>query len=170
MPRGADEPMLDAAWWDAHASQYPPCERASSLPDSGWVAWSLQRPHATIRLPVGAREQPTKNPDVRHWALPDSAHFEVWITPDPAAGLAASGSGTVTLESECAIPVAKHAAVVVPYRIVGTSGQDTAYGAAVNTILERGLSLNVFLDARSLESRQQLLGAVAGLQLERTSR
>lgn len=162
--------MFDPAQWDAHAGQYPPCEGASVLPDSGWAAWPLQRPRATLRLPRGAMEQRTKNPDVRHWTLLDSAHFEVWITPDPATGLAASGGGTVTLESECTIAVAKHAALVVPYHIVGTSGQDSAYGAAISTILERGLSLNVFLDARSLERRRQLLGAVAGLQLGRRSR
>lgn len=162
-----EELAITPEQWDDHLTRFPvaACE-PSSPPDSGWAAWTLARPHATVRLPAGARELPDSNPDLHEWALPDSAHFEMWLTRDPASGLAAPAGMRMTLEEECVMPIAGHAALVVPYRAVSASGRDTAYGAVASTVLRKGRALNVFLDARSLERRQQLLGAAAELRVD----
>jgi len=166
LPNAAADLSMSPESWQSFAQSRPACSGVAAG-DSGWTAWELDRPPGVLHLPSTAREIAlVRRPDYREWMLPDSAGVEVWITEDPAMGMATTRPWKIQLETECRISVAQHMGVMFDFSAVKDGHIDTSYGATMHTVLARGLSFNA-LRAPSREERGALIGAISRVQLRR---
>src|SRR5688572_11953662 len=59
---------------------------------TGGTSFELPDSIGTIRLPPGTVSEPLgENPHGRKFIFEDSTVLEIWVTPEPAAGMAAAG-------------------------------------------------------------------------------
>ena len=165
-PVADTEFLMEPDEWASHTRQSPTCGIPVLIPDTAQGTLSLSRPAGTLWLPRGTRELPTTTPDARKWMLPDSSRVDLWVTENPAAGLATSGNVQVDLDHKCWIPVATRPALVLQFRLIDTARLDTTYGATVHTLLERGLALNLFVEAPSAAARRAALSAISAFRLQ----
>ena len=131
------------------------------------VEFDLPHVVGTIRLPHGTVGQPLgNNPDGRKYILEDSTVLEVWLTPEPAAGMAVSGGTKAGSAGFCSTQMGKFAAIVSRAALAGPGG-DSVFVGMLNITLDREHALNVAVTTATRASRDQVLKRVPGfLQLQ----
>ena len=118
--------LMPPASWESFAQERPACTGIAAQ-DSGWTSWVLDRPRSVLRLPPTAREVArARRPDYREWELPDSGGVEVWITDDPALGMAVTQPWKIQLETECRLSIAGHPGDIFQYSAVKDGQSDTS--------------------------------------------
>ena len=145
--------------------------RAACLSGSEQIANGVEfdLPHlvGTIRLPLGTVGQPLgNNPDGRKYILEDSTVLEVWLTPEAAAGMAASGGTAAGTAGFCSARVGKFIAIVSRAALVGRTG-DSVFVGMLSITVDQEHALNVAVTTATRASRDQVLNRVPGfLQLQ----
>lgn len=113
--KDSDDAHMSPATWALIVHDMPACGGFASK-DSGWTSWVLDRPQSALRLPPTANEVVrSRRRDYREWALPDSGGVEIWITDDPAMGMAATRPWKIQRLTQCNHAVADHPGVVIQY-------------------------------------------------------
>ena len=130
------------------------------------VEFNLPHLVGTIRLPEGTKGEPIGyDPDARKYILEDSTVLEVWLTPEPAAGMSVSG-GTGAFEGVCSTQMGKFA-VIVSRGALAWPHRDSAFVGMINITLDEENALNVAVTSGTRASRDRMLNRVPGfLQLE----
>jgi hypothetical protein len=139
---------------------------SSTQPIANGVEFDLPHVVGTIRLPQGTVGQPLgNNPDGRKYILEDSTVLEVWLTPEPAAGMSVSGGTKAGSGGFCSTQMGKFAAIVSRAALAGPSG-DSVFVGMLNITLDQEHALNVAVTTATRASRDQVLNRVPGfLQL-----
>ena len=126
------------------------------------VEFNLPHVVGTIRLPQGTVGQPLgNNPDGRKYILEDSTVLEVWLTPEPAAGISASGGMRGRAEGFCSTQVGKFDAIVSRAALAEPSG-DSVFVGMLNITLDQENALNIAVTTATRASRDQVLNRVPG--------
>jgi hypothetical protein len=138
----------------------------STQPITNGVTFDLPDLVGSIRLSPGTVEQPLgKNPDGRKYILEDSTVLEVWVTPEPAAGMAVSGGAKAGDAGFCSTQLGKFAAMVSRAALAGPSG-DSVFVGMINITVDQEHALNVAVTTATRASRDDVLTRVPGfLQL-----
>jgi|SRR5213592_880155 len=133
---------------------------------SGGMRLDLPSSVGTIRLPPGAVSEPLgSNPDGRKFILEDSTVLEIWVTPEPAVGLAATGGTGAGPIGSCDTRIGRFAATVTRAALVAPSG-DSVFVGLLNITLDQQHALNVAVTTATGPSRDAVLNEVpAFLQL-----
>ena len=133
---------------------------APAQPMSGGTQFALPDSLGTIRLPPGAVSEPLgSNPDGRKFILEDSTVLEIWVTPEPAAGLAATGgTGTGTVRS-CDTRLGRFAGTVTRASL-GSPNHASVFVGLLNIILDQKHALNVAVTTATGPSRDAILNEV----------
>jgi hypothetical protein len=135
--------------------------------DGAWSRWPIDSAHGVaIRLPTRFEPTTARHTERRRWESPDSTAIEVWQTDAPVSSVGGSGVAQFGGEGACTLAIGGRApAIVVRYWVIFTGRQDTLYNAATAAVVAPGQAVDAVISSRSRGSRDELLGALAGLEL-----
>ena len=126
------------------------------------VEFNLPHLVGTIRLPQGTSGQPIGyDPDARKYVLADSTVLEVWLTPEPAAGMSVSGGTTGRAEGMCSTQLGKFPVIVSRAALAGPRG-DSMFVGMLNITLDQEDALNIAVTSATRASRDQVLARIPG--------
>ncbi len=121
------------------------------LPDSIGV---IRLGRGTVVSPLGT------NPHGRHLVLEDSTVLDVWVTPQPAGGLAASGGMRARGMRRCETRIGRYPATVTRVELWAPNRAPVFVGI-VNLVLSASQAVNLALTTATANSRDTMLGRVA---------
>jgi hypothetical protein len=113
---------------------------------------------ATIRIPSGATRK-GKLPSGLTLILEDSTLIDVWLTPEPATGFAATGSAHPVNFTFCDTTVRDRSATVT--RVTLVMPGDSSFVGILNVVIDKAHALNVAVTTATATSRDTVLGIVA---------
>ncbi len=132
-------------------------------PVADGVEFNLPHVIGTIRLPVGTVGGPLgANPDGRRYVLQDSTVLEVWLTDQPAAGLAASGTMGADSIRSCDTQIGGFATTVTRAAFAGHRG-DSLFVGLINITMDSEQALNVAVTTANRGARDQTVNRLPGL-------
>jgi hypothetical protein len=137
------------------------------IPDGAWARWPLDSAHGVaIRLPPAFQPTTARHAERRRWESPDSTAIELWETESPVSSVGGSGVAQFGGEPACTLPIGGRApAIVVRYWVIFSGRRDTLYNAATAAVVAPGQAVDAVISSRSRGSRDELLGALAALEL-----
>jgi hypothetical protein len=140
----------------------PLCPATS--PDSAWVRWPVDT--LAIRLPPRYHPSTARLATRRRWEAPDSSAIEIWFTDTPVLSVGGSAIAQFRGEGACSLIMGGRAPViVVRYWAIQSGHQDTLYNAATTSVFMPGHAVDVTVSSRTRPARDELLGALADLEL-----
>ncbi|HWZ59298.1 MAG TPA: hypothetical protein VNW46_10000 [Gemmatimonadaceae bacterium] len=169
--RGASPGASPATSRDTTASitiTRPVCP--SGAPEAAWVRWPVDtvdtaRPVA-IRLPPRFRPVTARRAARHRWEAPDSSAIELWLSDAPVLSVGGSRVAQFGGEVACTLAIGgRPPAIVVRYWVIFAGRHDTLYNAATATTVAPRHAVNVELSSHTRPARDELLGALADLQL-----
>jgi hypothetical protein len=124
-----------------------------------------------IRLPARFQPTPARLAERRRWQAPDSTRIELWMTAAPVSSVGGSGVAQFGGEPACTLVIGgRAAAIVVRYWVIFTGRRDTLYDAATAAVVAPGQAVDAVISSRSRATRDELLGALAALELPAPAR
>lgn len=117
-------------------------------------AGSLRLPPASLVTPLGS------NPDGRHIVLEDSTVVDVWITEDPADGLATAGGASVDSIWRSDTTIAGLRATWTTFRLVSASAGPEYVGLGF-VIVDKVTAINFTVSTATPSSRDRALRLIA---------
>ncbi|SRR6266566_4367436 len=133
---------------------------APAQPMSGGTQFDLPDSVGAIRLPPGAVSEPLGgNPDGRKFILEDSTVIEIWVTREPAAGLAATGRGGAGTVRSCDTRMGRFAATVTRAAL-GSPNHQSVFVGLINIVLDQEHALNIAVTTATGSSRDVVLNEV----------
>jgi hypothetical protein len=135
------------------------CVRVAAL-DTSMPPLKLPGSVATVRLPDRGT---VKGSLPTGWTLvlEDSTLIDLWVTPEPATGFASSTGARPVDFRFCDIALDNHSATVTRVTLI-MPGRDSVFVGVLNVQLDPEHALNVSVSTATAESRDAMLGMVAG--------
>ncbi len=133
------------------------------LAPAATVGTSVELPDSTgvIRLGPGTVVAPLgTNPHGRHFVLEDSTVIDVWVTPELADGLAASGGMRARGMRRCDTRIGRYPATVTRIELWAPNRTPVFVGI-INFVLSADHVLNLALTTATADSRDMMLGTIA---------
>jgi hypothetical protein len=133
---------------------------APAQPMSAGTQFDLPDSVGRIRLPPRAVSEPLgSNPHGRKFILEDSTVLEIWVTPEPAVGLAATGGTAAETVQSCDTRIGRFTATVTRAAL-GSPNQASVFVGLLNIILDQKHALNVAVTTATAPSRDAVLNEV----------
>ena len=149
--------------WSSSASREPPCSTSAYTGESR--SFELPGSLGQIALPVTLTREPVDRSSSEVYVGADSSRVELWVSPEPAAGLMTSSTAKLRLESPCRITVGGRFALVTPFQLADSGMKTFREAAIVNALPLPGIALNVMISSPTLAGRSALLDAVAHVRI-----
>ena len=141
----------------------PLCELPKIASAPGARAEQLPLGAGTIELPPELAAEPQKRPKSKSWTSTDKTQLTVLVDSFPMSGLASSGPAHFESTSPCVLSISGHRAVVDRVRIMMKA--DTIYLATIPVFAKPGGIVNVTIQARSAQKRDELISRFAKASL-----
>ena len=135
---------------------------AQAEPMSDGMQFELPASVGTIRLPPRSVSEPSgSNPAGRKFILEDSTVLEIWVTPEPAAGISATGATGAGPVRSCGTQIGRFDATVTRVALAGLGG-DSVFIGLINITLDQEHALNIAVTTATGLSRDAVLNDVPG--------